>query len=67
MKSLQEVRLQFEAEGISIRQWARDNGFSPRTVYAVLYGQTKNTRGASHDIAVALGLKAKPEGKLRAA
>ncbi len=67
MKQLQDVRAQFEAEGVSIRQWARENGFNPRTVYAVLYGQTKTTRGVSHDIAVALGLKAKPEGKLRAA
>lgn len=67
MKSVTEVRAEFEAEGISIRQWARDHGFSPRTVYAVLDGQTRNTRGVSHDIAVALGLKAKPAGTLRAA
>lgn len=67
MSQLETVRAQFEAEGISIRQWAREHGFKPRTVYAVLYGETKNKRGVSHDIAVALGLKAKPEGKLRAA
>lgn len=59
-KSIETVRTAFEAEGISIREWARQNGFKPRTVYAVLYGQVKCTRGEGHRIAVALGLKAAP-------
>lgn len=58
------IRAEFEAEGISVRQWARDNGYNPRTVYAVLYGTIKCTRGVSHDIAVALGIKAKPSSTL---
>lgn len=67
MKTVEEVKSEFAAEGVSIKDWAKARGYNPRTVYAVLYGQTKNTRGITHEIAVALGLKAKPAGNLRAA
>ncbi|WP_336811518.1 hypothetical protein [Bosea sp. MMO-172] len=36
-----EIKGRFEAEGISIAEWARENGFNVRTVYAVLYGELK--------------------------
>jgi gp16 family phage-associated protein len=49
----------FRARGVSIKSWAQANGFSDRSVYAVLSGQRKCIRGQSHKIAVALGLKAK--------
>ncbi|MCL8381774.1 DNA-binding protein [Xanthobacter aminoxidans] len=55
--TLEQRKARFEAEGISVREWARDRGFSPRTVYAVLNGQLKAKRGVSHRIAVALGIK----------
>ncbi len=61
------IRARFEAEGITVKAWAEQHGYNPRTVRAVLYGETKNTRGITHEIAVALGLKAKPAGSLRAA
>lgn len=64
-KPVTEVREQFCREGISIREWAVANGFNPRTVYAVLSGQVNGTRGVSHRIAVALGLKALPSSTLR--
>lgn len=54
------VKDRFEAEGISIAHWARENGFNVRTVYAVLYGELKCKRGVSHRIAVALGIKRVP-------
>lgn len=57
------VKERFEAHGEAIADWARRNGYKPRTVYAVLSGQLKAKRGMSHKIAVALGLKATPRGR----
>jgi gp16 family phage-associated protein len=55
-----EVRATFVAEGVSIKEWARARGYNPMTVYRVINGKTKCTRGISHQIAVELGLKAAP-------
>lgn len=60
LRSLEQVRRQFAAEGVSVRQWAKSHGYNPRTVYAVLAGQLACSRGASHQIALALGLKSPP-------
>lgn len=58
-----QVKAQFEAEGISIAEWARVRGFNCLTVYRVLAGKAKGTRGESHKIAVALGLKTEPKNQ----
>ncbi len=55
-----EVKARFEAEGISVAEWARVNGFNCFTVYRVLSGSVKCVRGEGHRIAVALGLKDEP-------
>lgn len=55
------VRAQFRAEGVSIAEWARARGFNRFTVYRVLSGKVKGTRGEAHKIAVALGLKPEPK------
>jgi gp16 family phage-associated protein len=54
------VKAQFLAEGVSVAEWARANGFSTKLVYRVLSGDAKGTRGQAHKIAVALGLKSAP-------
>ena len=54
------IKAQFEAEGITIKEWAVSNGFNPRTVYAVLQGNLQCKHGISHKIAVALGMKKQP-------
>lgn len=59
VKNREEVKLQFEAAGISIREWAKNRGYNPRTVYAVLNGSCQGKRGVSHRIAMDLGLKQK--------
>jgi gp16 family phage-associated protein len=66
MERVEQVREQFEAEGLSIKAWAEERGYSPRTVYAVLQGSLRCKRGVSHRIAVDLGLKAQPSKKLLA-
>lgn len=40
-----EIKARFEAEGISIKEWSQNNGFNPRTVYAVIWGDIKAKRG----------------------
>lgn len=62
MKTIEEIKLDFDKKGITITDWAKENGYSYQSVQRVLNGQSKNKRGQSHDIAIALGLK---EGILR--
>jgi gp16 family phage-associated protein len=50
----------FKDSGVSVSEWARQNGFSSTLVYQVLEGKRKCLRGQSHQIALALGIK---EGK----
>lgn len=52
------IRAALEKSGISVVEWARVHGFSAGLVYQVLEGRRKCLRGQSHQIAVALGLKA---------
>jgi len=57
MSNEQKIRREFQKRGLSISDWARQNGFSTSLVYQVLSGQRKALRGESHKIAVLLGLK----------
>jgi len=51
------VRAEFARKGLSIAEWARENGLSVPRVYDVLLGRNKGVRGDAHKAAVALGLK----------
>lgn len=55
-----EVKKRFEAEGKTVSGWADERGYPRDAVYRVLNGFTPCKRGRSHDIAVALGIKANP-------
>jgi gp16 family phage-associated protein len=55
--STTEVKASFKEHGVSISTWAQAHAFDTRLVYAVLAGKNKSTRGKSHKIALALGLK----------
>ena len=57
-KTPDEVKADMRSRGITTSQWARDHNYKPREVLLVLNGQIKGNYGKSHDIAVALGLKA---------
>lgn len=54
---LDAVKRQFYDEGVSVVDWARQHGFDVHLVYGVLSGRSRASRGESHRIAVALGLK----------
>lgn len=53
----QQVKSSFQQRGMTVTQWAQDNGFPREAVYRVLNGITKAKYGQSHEIAVKLGLK----------
>lgn len=59
--SSEEVKAKFLAAGVTISQWARGNNYSPQKVYFVINGQLKGHWGEGHKIAVALGMKLRPE------
>ena len=61
MSTPQHVKHAFAKYGLSIRDWAVQNGFSEQLVYAVLNGRNQASRGESFRIAVALGLKEAPD------
>lgn len=49
--------VEMRAAGVSVSQWARDNGFSRDVVNGVLYGRSACMHGIAHEVAVALGIK----------
>ncbi|WP_420065959.1 DNA-binding protein [Pectobacterium colocasium] len=53
----EQVKSRFQQHGITVTQWAQDNGYSREAVYRVLNGITKAKYGQAHEIAVKLGLK----------
>lgn len=62
LKTRAQVRAEFASKGWSISAWARDNGYSPNMVIAILadneaHLRHKCLRGDAHNIAVQLGLK----------
>lgn len=52
-QALQDMR----NSGVSVSQWARDNGYSRDVAASVLYGRSACLHGMAHEVAVALGIK----------
>jgi gp16 family phage-associated protein len=52
-----QVRKKFKREGKTIKSWALEHSYDPNRVYRILGGFEKCEYGASHEIAVKLGLK----------
>ena len=52
-----EARDWLSHQGLSVAQWSRDNGFDANLVREILTHNRKCAFGASHNIAVALGMK----------
>ena len=57
LKTLEEVRAEFDRCGISISSWAVKHGIPRNIVSGVLEGRLKGKRGHAHNAAVLLGLK----------
>lgn len=57
LKTPEEAHAEIIRTGVSVAEWARERGYSPKTVYDVLQRRIKGVRGESHRVAVALGVK----------
>ena len=60
LKTGEQVKQDFIACGDTVHAWAVRNNFDPSEVYRVINGYNKATKGKGFQIAVALGMKAKP-------
>jgi gp16 family phage-associated protein len=56
-KTIQAVKAEFIRDGVTVVEWAAEHGVSEASVRKVLAGKSRCIRGASHRIAVLLGLK----------
>lgn len=54
----EEAKAKLAYQGISIAQFARLNDFPEAMTRQILQGKRKCTKGISHNIAIALGMKA---------
>lgn len=59
-KTCAEARAWLDLWGVSISEWAKLNGFQKEIVYAVLSGRSRGNRGQAYEVAVELGIKARP-------
>lgn len=57
IRTLEDVRAEFDRKGLSYKAWAQQHGFAAEEVYAILNGRSRGRRGRAHNLAVALGLK----------
>ena len=57
LRTPEEARAWLDYQGITVAQWARENGMHDSLVREVLAGRKKCLRGMSHNIAVLLGMK----------
>ena len=60
-KTIEQVKQDFRQRGITVEQWARENGFRSDAVRNVLAGRSKGYFGNGHKIQVALGIKDQPK------
>lgn len=57
LKTLDQVRDEFNYRGESVTGWALKHDVNPESVKKVLSGDSKCLRGNAHKIAVLLGIK----------
>ena len=57
IRTPQQVKDTLYAKGLTVKDWALQNGYSPVQVYRVMRGENKALYGEGHRIAVAIGLK----------
>jgi gp16 family phage-associated protein len=55
-----EAKAWLEAFGMPASEWAELNGFPKEIVYSVLSGRSRGLRGQAYEVAVELGIRARP-------
>lgn len=58
--ALRTAKARLAMAGLTVHQWAKREGFSPRLAYQVLSGNRRAIRGESLQIAIALRLRPDP-------
>ena len=56
----QQVKARFQQQGVTVSQWAKQNGIERDVAYRLLNGRSVGLRGKTHEAAVKLGIKADP-------
>lgn len=56
-RSADQAKAELRRKGVSVTGWAKANNLCPVTVFQLLAGRLKGTRGESHRAAVLLGMK----------
>ena len=56
-RTIEEVSADFTRRGLSVADWARRHGVSPKAVYDIMQGRRMGKRGEAHRAAVLLGIK----------
>lgn len=56
-KTAQQAKADLQRQGMTLREFAQQHNFPVAQVYAVVNGRVKGSRGQSHQIATALGIK----------
>lgn len=57
MTTPKQIKNELYQQGLTIKQWAIQNGYQPSQVYRVTNGESKALYGIGHEIAIKLGLK----------
>lgn len=57
IKTPDQIKREFYAQGLTIKDWAEAHGYKPVQVYRVMRGENKALYGEGHKIAVKIGLK----------
>lgn len=63
--SSEEAKSLLREQGKTLKQFAIEHGFEPNDVYRVIGGSRKALYGKGHEIAVALGMKLKPNSQCK--
>lgn len=61
IKTGEQAKAELAKNGVTLKAWAEKNDYDLDTVYKVVSGARKAFRGVGHEIAVAIGMKAKPD------
>lgn len=57
MKTPEQVKAEFEAAGVTMKDWCEAHGIDRYVVTDLMRGVRKGIRGKSHEVAIMLGLK----------
>ena len=55
-KTLEEARADLDRRGLTVAEWARQNGLQSHNVYALFKGKSRGVHGEARRAAVLLGM-----------